>query len=108
MTATPASKAHRKRELARQRAEAYRAVDLRDRGACRVCGAVSREVHHHHVRYRSLGGRDTPENLLIVCPRCHDDIHSARIRVTGDAEVRDASGLLAGLTIVRRPPDGWS
>ena len=93
---------------ARQRAEVYRAVDLRDRGACRVCGVVSRTAHHHHIVYRSLGGKDTPENVLLVCPRCHDDIHAALIRVTGNAECRDASGLLAGLTIVRRPPGGWS
>lgn len=89
------------------RAEVYRAVDLRDRGSCRLCGAFSAQHHHHHIVYRSRGGKDATGNVILVCPSCHDDIHAARVRVTGDADARDASGLLAGLTIARRPPEGW-
>jgi len=89
------------------RAEVYRAVDLRDRGSCRLCGAVSAHHHHHHIVYRSRGGKDATGNVILVCPSCHDDIHAARVRVTGDADARDASGLLAGLTIARRPLEGW-
>ena len=89
------------------RAEVYRAVDLRDRGSCRLCGAFSAQHHHHHLVYRSRGGADATCNVILCCPSCHSDIHAARVRVTGDADARDASGLLAGLTIARRPPEGW-
>jgi hypothetical protein len=65
-------------------------------------------MHHHHVRYRSLGGDDTPDNLALVCARCHSDIHAARIRLTGDADARDADGLLSGLQIAYRTAEGWS
>jgi len=91
-----------------RRSEVYRAVDLRDRGSCRVCGGFSGTLHHHHLRYRSRGGPDATGNIILCCPRCHADIHAARLRVTGDADMRDTSGLLAGLTIARRPPEGWT
>ena len=107
-TAHASRKASARRLEAIVRAEVYRAVDLRDRGSCRLCGAVSAQHHHHHLVYRSLGGRDTTGNVILCCMSCHDDIHAARVRVTGDADARDASGLLAGLTIARRPPEGWS
>lgn len=34
-----------------------------------------RGVHAHHVRLRSQGGSDGPENLLWVCQPCHTWIH---------------------------------
>jgi 5-methylcytosine-specific restriction endonuclease McrA len=97
----------RARQSAR-RAAAYRLVDLRDRGRCRVCGDTSGPMHHHHIRYRSLGGADSSANVALVCARCHADIHAARVRLSGDADVRDADGLLSGLQIAYRPPEGWS
>lgn len=106
-TAHAARKAAARRLEAIARAEVYRAVHLRDRGSCRLCGAVSATHHHHHLVYRSRGGKDTTNNVIICCASCHADIHAARVRVTGDADARDASGLLAGLTIARRPPEGW-
>ena len=30
----------------------------------------------HHVKRRSQGGGDTPENLLAVCPKFHEMIHA--------------------------------
>ena len=74
----------------RRKAANYRKVceevDARDRKTCRVCriwdgGAL----HHHHIVFRSQGGKDTTENIATVCAACHDDIHARRIRVTGDA-----------------------
>ena len=106
-TTHAARKACARRLEAIVRAEVYRAVDLRDRGSCRLCGAFSAQHHHHHLVYRSRGGADATGNVILCCPTCHDDIHAARVRVTGDADARDASGLLAGLTIARRPPEGW-
>lgn len=30
----------------------------------------------HHLKRRSQGGKDTPENLIWVCWRCHNWIHA--------------------------------
>lgn len=56
--------------LQRARDEAFR----RDGWRCRVCGSPS-QLHAHHVRRRSQGGRDEASNLLTVCAPCHRDIH---------------------------------
>jgi len=74
----------------RRKAANYRKVcaevDKRDAKVCRVCriwdgGAL----HHHHIVFRSQGGKDTTDNICIVCAGCHTDIHDRRIRVTGNA-----------------------
>lgn len=39
---------------------------------------TGRSEHAHHMRLRSQGGSDDPENLLAVCNRCHDWIHGHR------------------------------
>ena len=109
MSIRPSTRARlRRARRASRRAAAYRLVDLRDRGRCRVCGDTSGTMHHHHIRYRSLGGADSSDNVALVCARCHADIHAARIRLSGDADARDADGLLSGLRVAYRPPEGWS
>lgn len=53
------------------------AVSFRARGFCEVgadsCSTLGHEAHH--VRMRSQGGSDDPENLLWVCRACHSFIH---------------------------------
>ena len=84
-----------KRTAAKNRAKAanYRKVcaevDKRDAKVCRVCriwdgGAL----HHHHIVFRSQGGKDTTENLITVCAQCHEDIHAHRISVRGNADAQ--------------------
>jgi len=41
---------------------------------CKVCGAVS--VDLHHIKYKSQGGKDNVENLIPLCRRCHNLAHS--------------------------------
>lgn len=84
-----------KRKAARNRAKAanYKwacaEVDTRDFGHCRVCNRFCAPfVHHHHVVFRSQGGKDTTSNIATVCSACHADIHERRIRVTGNANER--------------------
>jgi len=55
-------------------AELCQKVLQRDKWRCRNCGFRS-ELHVHHIVYRSLGGDDSLENLLVLCARCHDGIH---------------------------------
>lgn len=83
-----------------------RVVDARDKGRCRVCGRrcdpdatdMLRRAERHHIVYRSAGGQDTPENVLVLCLGCHQDEHAHRLKVDGNAETgieiwrRDAAG----------------
>lgn len=52
----------------------------RDRGRCVLCG-TTRDIHAHHVRYLSEGGRHTAANLVLLCGWHHnlggpDCVHS--------------------------------
>lgn len=37
---------------------------------------VSHQNHHHHVWPLALGGPDVTENIIIVCPTGHYNIHT--------------------------------
>ena len=43
-------------------------------GRCAFCGG--KIEHYHHIRPRSEGGSDLPENLVGVCLSCHRKIHT--------------------------------
>ena len=54
-------------------------VIYRDGHKCQVCGAsgnIPLEVHHIIPRPK---GSDAPDNLITVCPNCHDGIHDGEI-----------------------------
>jgi len=61
-------------------------------GLCVICG--SRNVELHHVRFRSQGGSDVPENLVMLCSDCHLMIH---------AENKDVRKLLGQHIAAHRP-----
>lgn len=65
------------RRLAQARAQVLARCDGRcEANVEAVCRpAVHDGVHAHHVRRRSQGGPDTPENLLWVCADAHRWIH---------------------------------
>lgn len=50
----------------------------RDKHRCQgrsfVCQRVA--THVHHIKTRSAGGDNSPSNLVSLCSRCHDFIHS--------------------------------
>lgn len=37
--------------------------------------------HIHHKIPRTLGGKDTPDNLLNLCPQCHDLLHNVAYKM---------------------------
>lgn len=51
-------------------------VYARDRYRCRWCGRTNGAVHLHHIDYRSAGGRHLPENLITLCVRHHQLVHT--------------------------------
>lgn len=54
----------------------------RDGNTCRFCGQHAENPALHHVRYRSEGGKNRPDNLITVhwmyAPRCHEIMHSKK------------------------------
>ena len=47
----------------------------RDNHRCSLC-ASQHSLHIHHIEYRSEGGPHTSDNLITLCLKCHDLIHS--------------------------------
>lgn len=67
--------------------EVEETVYLRDNHTCRICGwnhdqwtrQDPRFLELHHVEHHAQRGPNTPENLLVLCNRCHDDVHAGRV-----------------------------
>ena len=58
--------------------EVWATVYARDR-RCVRCGGEGWHVHHRKLR--SQGGEDALPNLVLLCQRCHELVHSRRVEV---------------------------
>jgi 5-methylcytosine-specific restriction endonuclease McrA len=51
----------------------------RDGFQCKFCSRGGKTSDYilevHHIVWRRWGGTDRPDNLITVCPYCHDLIH---------------------------------
>lgn len=48
----------------------------RDQGLCVFCGRyVPEGSKPHHVLFKSRGGGDTEDNLVMLCYECHCQVH---------------------------------
>lgn len=56
---------------------AYDEAVKRDDARCRVCGRLDYAVHH--IKFRSMGGDNSVDNLVCLCNECHDDVHAHKI-----------------------------
>ena len=69
-----------------------KAVYERDMHTCRMCGwnrdkwrrEAPRILELHHVEEHAAGGHNTPENLVVLCSRCHDEIHAGRLELPSE------------------------
>ncbi|HVL91606.1 MAG TPA: HNH endonuclease [Actinomycetota bacterium] len=74
-------------------AKIRRAVAARDQG-CRFpgCGSPLAWADAHHITPRHRGGRSDPDNLVMLCRRCHRRVHGhgwiVSLRAGGDIEFR--------------------
>ena len=85
-------KARLQRQKAKEWAKTYEICWYRARGCCQVCGKkVFRPLetddlrlvgHLHHIRFRSRGGTDDPDNLVLLCYADHQAAHRLRVRTT--------------------------
>ena len=48
-------------------------------GRCQICGLSNRRLQVHHNSYERLGF-ESPEDLIVVCDRCHRMVHG-RMRI---------------------------
>ena len=54
-------------------------------GVCQVCESkITKQTgwHIHHLQRRVDGGNDTFENMVLLHPNCHHQVHSQRLEVT--------------------------
>ena len=87
-------KAEKRTAAKKQQRDVYAMVTKRDNRKCRAClnqadpSALDmlKRGHHHHVVFRSAGGRDESSNLMLACTRCHSAIHAHKLTVTGNAD----------------------
>lgn len=42
---------------------------------CQLCGSTN-WLEIHHIYYRSQGGNDDERNLIRLCKKCHEMVHS--------------------------------
>ena len=67
-------------------ADLVKEVVERDRHCCVVCRRwVEDGVKPHHVCYKSHGGSDTLDNMVVLCNDCHYAVHHGK----NSAEVKD-------------------
>jgi RNA-directed DNA polymerase len=53
-------------------------------GICPICRQEITEItewHRHHIVWRANGGKDTTENLVLLHPECHRQVHSQKLEV---------------------------
>lgn len=100
-------RAERKKDERRKEQEIYRAVNVRDKRKCRICKKSEFYMHHHHIVYRSKGGEHTLENVLLLCGKCHSQVHKGQVHLEGDSNQQDEAGLYACVVLSQLTDAGW-
>ena len=59
----------------------WRALTARDRGCIR-CGKAPRYCQAHHIHHWRHGGTTDLANLVLLCSRCHHDLHHGHYTIT--------------------------
>lgn len=51
---------------------------IREGYKCEICGS-DLDIHGHHMLDFAFGGEATSDNILVVCKKCHDQVHTGDI-----------------------------
>ena len=62
------------RHLNRQSKEVYKKI-VDEQHYCQLCGSAN-WLEIHHIYYRSQGGLNDERNLIRLCKKCHEMVHS--------------------------------
>lgn len=69
-------------------------VKIRHHFECAWCGI--KHTERHHILYFGKGGEHTEENLILLCPTCHTEVHSKNSKISvNDLYNRKSTHLLA-------------
>ena len=52
---------------------------IRDDFKCQVNPAHQSKLEAHHIVYRSVGGKETIQNMLTLCHACHEKVHKGAL-----------------------------
>lgn len=74
--------------------EIQQEVYARDKNTCIACGwsrmrAIASDPRYlelHHVQHHASGGKNAAENLVVLCSRCHDEVHAGRLVVSWNTD----------------------
>jgi hypothetical protein len=95
--------------------QCYQAVDLRDKSVCRVTGVYltagatdpkQRKERHHLIR-RSRGGLHQTSNVITISAYLHQLDHAGKVRLSGDANLKDNAGMFCGVKYEVITESGW-
>ena len=51
--------------------------EYEDRMYCEVCGRTG-ALGFHHIVFRSQGGKNELNNIILLCHKCHEKAHRSR------------------------------
>jgi len=54
---------------------------MRDDFRCQQCRVKNTRLEAHHIKLTSEGGKDTINNLITLCSKCHSKVHSGKIQL---------------------------
>ena len=67
----------------------------RDERTCQHCGKQNVRLEVHHIKFRSQGGSDRPDNLITLCGKCHKDLHAGKFKLTNNIKAfRDTAFMI--------------
>lgn len=69
----------------------YDYVTYQQNGKCALCGKPIE--HHHHIVPRSHGGSNRPENIVGLCNKCHDGVHTGNLSLFAFGEKKKYGAL---------------
>lgn len=55
----------------------------RDGYQCQKCKTKKGRLHVHHIVFRSRGGTNSPDNLIVLCSDCHEKFHNGEFEIKG-------------------------
>jgi hypothetical protein len=55
----------------------------RDGYQCQECKTRKGKLHVHHIIFKSNGGTNSPENLIVLCHTCHAKLHNGEFEIKG-------------------------
>ena len=58
-------------------------VVRRDENRCIAC-KKSKKLHFHHLKPKSLGGKNSSDNIVLLCSSCHALLHLNYIKIRSD------------------------